>query len=73
MKIVKVFNLLFIIALYILGTLEAFTGSTILAKIEGAIMFVSSYAILYLSAKHNLLPHCVVWFINWISDTTDND
>lgn len=73
MKTLRILIFLTIVALFTLGTLEAFTSSSVLSRIEGIVMYVASYALLFLSSRHNLLPHRINQFIEWATDTSDND
>lgn len=73
MKTLRIIIFLIIVSLFALGTLEAFTSSSVLSRIEGIIMYVASYALLFLSSRHNLLPPRINQFIEWATNTTDND
>lgn len=73
MKTLRILIFLIIVSLFTLGTLEAFTSSSVLSRIEGIIMYVASYVLLFLSSRHNLLPPRINQFIEWATNTTDND
>lgn len=71
MKFLKFSILALIIVMFVFGTLEAFTSDAVMHIVEGFIMLVASYLLLFLAAKHNMLPRSVNVFIEWITDNND--